>query len=158
MDRFLQRPGTSGPVGALLDEYARAAVDFCDVLDTFSPDDFGAERASDDRDTVSPRAIGRHVCGAAFGYAKDIRNALGLDLQMPPGWTVASARDVREMLVLALRFNEQVLEPLRGRTEREVMEITFTVSWGATYDPESMMEHAIVHLLRHRRQLERWSP
>lgn len=25
------------------------------------------------------------------------------------------------------------------------------------YNPESMLEHAICHLLRHRRQLERWS-
>ena len=28
------------------------------------------------------------------------------------------------------------------------------VRWGQLYDPEQLMEHAIVHILRHRRQIE----
>ena len=34
--------------------------------------------------------------------------------------------------------------------------IRFTVSWGVEYDPDMLLEHAVCHLLRHRRQLERW--
>ena len=34
--------------------------------------------------------------------------------------------------------------------------LEFTVLWGPRYDPEMILEHAVVHLLRHRRQLERW--
>jgi hypothetical protein len=30
------------------------------------------------------------------------------------------------------------------------------VRWGQTYDVEQLMEHAIVHILRHRRQIERF--
>ena len=30
------------------------------------------------------------------------------------------------------------------------------VSWGQSYDIEQLMEHAIVHILRHRRQIERF--
>ena len=30
------------------------------------------------------------------------------------------------------------------------------VSWGQLYDIEQLMEHAIVHILRHRRQVERF--
>ena len=30
------------------------------------------------------------------------------------------------------------------------------VKWGQTYDPEQLFEHAIVHILRHRRQIERF--
>jgi hypothetical protein len=29
-------------------------------------------------------------------------------------------------------------------------------SWGQCYDIEQMMEHAIVHILRHRRQIEKF--
>jgi hypothetical protein len=29
--------------------------------------------------------------------------------------------------------------------------------WGPRYDPEMLLEHAVCHVLRHRRQLERWS-
>ena len=34
--------------------------------------------------------------------------------------------------------------------------VQFQVRWGPVYDPEMILEHGIVHLLRHRRQLERW--
>ena len=30
------------------------------------------------------------------------------------------------------------------------------VSWGQQYNVEQLMEHAIVHILRHRRQIERF--
>ena len=40
--------------------------------------------------------------------------------------------------------------------EDAVAAIKFDVRWGPTYDPEMLLEHAIVHLLRHRRQILRW--
>ena len=32
---FIHHPGLSGPFGALMDEYARAAEDFCRVVESF---------------------------------------------------------------------------------------------------------------------------
>ena len=69
---------------------------------------------------------------------------------------ITSPTDVRPHLAAELRYTETVIEPLRHMTDPEVAAMTFQVSWGSTYDPEQMLEHAIVHLLRHRRQLERW--
>ena len=37
----------------------------------------------------------------------------------------------------------------------EVSSILFPVNGGPVYDPQGMLEHGIVHLLRHRRQIER---
>ncbi len=34
--------------------------------------------------------------------------------------------------------------------------VRFESRWKQPYDIEQMLEHAIVHILRHRRQLERW--
>ena len=62
---FLDRPGLPVPFGALMDEYARAAGDFCRVLEGFDASRFQGERASNDPDTRSPRALALHVCGAA---------------------------------------------------------------------------------------------
>ena len=76
---FLRHPGLSGPFGALMDEYARAAEDFCRVVETFDRARFDAERPSNNRDTVSPRAICLHVIGAAHRYAYYIRKARGVD-------------------------------------------------------------------------------
>jgi hypothetical protein len=64
--------------------------------------------------------------------------------------------DVRVVLAEELRLTEASVDPLRVLSEKEVMAMEFRVSWGAVYNPESMLEHAICHLLRHRRQLEHW--
>jgi len=54
---FIRHPGLSGPFGALMDEYARAAEDFCRVVESFDVARFDAERPSNNPNTVSPRAI-----------------------------------------------------------------------------------------------------
>ena len=36
-------------------------------------------------------------------------------------------------------------------TEKKIL-----TNWGQRYDPDQLMEHAIVHVLRHRRQIERF--
>src|SRR5688572_10838426 len=76
---FVRHLGLSGPFGALMDEYARAAEDFCRVVESFDLARFEAERPSNNPNTVSPRAICLHVIGAAYRHAHYIRNARGVD-------------------------------------------------------------------------------
>ena len=142
-----------------MDEYARAAEDFCRVAEGFDLARFAAERASDNPSTISPRAICVHVCGAAHRYAHDIRKARGVDFveayELDPA-RISSPQDVRGVLAEGIVFTEATVEPLRDATEEEILAISFTVRWGPRYDPEMLLEHAVCHLLRHRRQLERW--
>jgi hypothetical protein len=67
-----------------------------------------------------------------------------------------SSKDVRPLLAEAILFTESTVEPFLEMLEKEVLALSFPVRWGLTYDPEMILEHAICHLLRHRRQLERW--
>ena len=76
---FIRHPGLSGPFGALMDEYARAAEDFCRVVEGFDVARFDVERPSNNPNTVSPRAICLHVIGAAHRYAHYIRKTRGVD-------------------------------------------------------------------------------
>jgi hypothetical protein len=49
-------------------------------------------------------------------------------------------------------------EALNGQWEmsdEEIVSIEIDSGWGVKYDLEQMLEHAIVHILRHRRQIER---
>ena len=159
MTTFIQHPGLSGPFGALMDEYARAAEDFCRVVERFDLAPFGAERPSNDPNTVSPRAICLHVIGAAHRYAYYIRKARAVEFvdryEVDPAW-LHSPSDVRMLLTDAIVLTEETVEPLLNATEREIQDLSFTVRWGPRYDPEMILEHAVCHLLRHRRQLERW--
>ena len=156
---FLARTGRPGPFGALVDECARAAEDFCRVVEAFDAARFAAERPSKDPDTVSPRAICLHVCGGAFRYADYVRKAMGrpyVERAVVDPARIASPADVRGVLVEALRYTEDTFEGEWDMSEARCRELEFTVRWGPRYDPEMIMEHAVCHLLRHRRQLERW--
>ena len=156
---FLDRPGRPGPFGALMDEYARAADDFCRVVERFDLSRFDAERPSDNPNTVSPRAICLHVIGAAHRYAHYIRKARGVDFveryDADPG-QLRSPGEVRTLLTEGILLTEETVKPLLEATEQEIQALSFTVRWGPRYDPEMILEHAVCHVLRHRRQLERW--
>ena len=155
---FLDRPGESGPFGALMDEYARAADDFCRVIETIPLEGFLRETPSDDPDTVSVRAVCLHAVAAAHRYADYIRHAREMPFvdrfELPPE-AIESPAAVRVGLAEMLRYTET---SLAGWYEdpAPAEKVTFTVRWGPTYDPEMILEHGIVHLLRHRRQVERW--
>ena len=156
---FIRHPGLSGPFGALMDEYARAAEDFCGVVERFDLARFDVERPSNNPSTVSPRAICLHVIGAAHRYAHYIRKARDVDFveryEADPA-RLDSPRDVRALLTEGIVLTEETVEPLLKATEHEIQPLSFTVRWGPRYDPEMILEHAVCHLLRHRRQLERW--
>jgi len=146
---------SSAAFDACLGEYRKAAAEFCDAAERFKPDTFAAERPSDDPDTVSPLSICRHVVGAAHGYARYLRKAQG----MAPGTFVDRVKaqgDVQPALDAEIRFTEESCAPMRPLEGLGVLKIEFKVSWGPVYNPEILLEHAICHLLRHRRQLERW--
>ena len=61
-----------------MDEYARAAEDFCRVIEAIPAALFLREIPSADPDTVSIRALCRHAVGAAHRYADYILQARGL--------------------------------------------------------------------------------
>jgi hypothetical protein len=143
----------------MMDEYARAADEFCRVAESFTSDRFVEERSSNDPDCTSVRAICMHACGAAWGYANYLRHAQEIEMQspaIPPTESIRISSDVRGALAEAILFTEQSVAPLRDLDEDVVDAMEWRVRWGPLYNPESMLEHGIVHLLRHRRQLERW--
>ena len=155
---FLKHPGKSGMFGALMDEYARAAEDYCRVVESITLDRWDVQRETSDPDAVSLHAICSHSVLAALAYASYIRGVRGMepsDLRtgfVPP----KLPSEIRPRLSEAMQLTEVALEGLYEADDRTVAALTFPVRWGPTYDPEMILEHAIVHLLRHRRQIERW--
>jgi len=53
-------------------------------------------------------------------------------------------------------YTEDTLEGKWLMTDPEIMAVKIDAPWGAHYDMEQLLEHAIVHILRHRRQIERF--
>jgi hypothetical protein len=108
--------------------------------------------ATDDPDYASLHALLHHVLRASRGYMTWLCEKLGLP---DPGIEAAPPADVVERE--ADRYLEHLLErwraPLAGVGEDHLQPV-FRTRWGAELSGESMLEHAVVHAMRHRFQLE----
>jgi len=54
-----------------------------------------------------------------------------------------------------LAYTVQTLEGKWIMSDAEITASVIHSRWGVTYDAEQLLEHAIVHVLRHRRQVEK---
>jgi uncharacterized damage-inducible protein DinB len=147
----------SGAVGALMDEYERAAAELARLVERIPDDEF--ERVVDsqtkDEDCRSVQTIMSHVVRAGYGYADYIREQLSVASTRPRP-ALLSRRESLEQLEAALRYTAETLEGRWEMSDEEISGININTRWGAVYDLEGMLEHAIVHILRHRRQIEKF--
>ena len=141
-----------------MDEYERAASELKRLIERIPEDDFVrvVDSRTKDDDCRSVQTIMSHVVRAGYGYADYIREQFSIASTRPQP-SLLSHRESLEQLDAALRYTVQTLE---GRWEMSGEEISATViksRWGAVYDVEGLLEHAIVHILRHRRQIEKFA-
>lgn len=152
MRRF--RPGA---IGALMDELERATRDLSTVVSGLEEEAFSKVRdaVTPDPDCRSIQTVTRHVVRSGFAYANYIRKEFSIQSQVeePPLSSVAHADgELRRML----QYMNATLEERWQMSEPEIFATRIESRWGQTYDLEQLLEHAIVHVLRHRRQIERF--
>jgi hypothetical protein len=146
-----------GAVGALMDEYERAVAELLSILDGITDEEYERIRdtKTEDEDCRSIQTILTHVIRAGYGYAGYMRTAWGTEPVIRWSETISRAQvpaEVRKML-------DYTIETLEGKwamSEQEATDTKMRVRWGPVYDFEQLFEHAIVHVLRHRRQIERF--
>jgi len=148
----------SGTLRAVLDEYARAIRDYEAVLLATPADRYVAKTALSDDEFANIRDIAAHTVGAAHSYAFHINRAIDkLDGPIPKR---ESAVDTPPVAIASLweAFNHmvEVLGRIKDWQDGDLANVRFESRWKQPYDIEQMLEHAIVHILRHRRQIERW--
>lgn len=152
MTQKIYRPG---PAGSLMDVYERALRELQELLRSLSTEDYIriSNPDSPDPDCLSVQTIMRHVVSAGYGYATSIRQAIGVEGRRPEIPLLSQADAVRR---LGEMF-EYSLAAFNGRwdiTEEEMYTTIIKTSW-SEYDIDSLLEHAVVHILRHRRQIEK---
>jgi hypothetical protein len=108
---------------------------------------------TDDPAYASLGALGRHVLGAAGGYMVWMCEALTLP---DPG--IRSAPDVAAMVRDADDYLEHVLErwrtPLQEVPDERLETPEYPSRWQTRYCIDSMLEHAVMHPIRHAFQLD----
>jgi uncharacterized damage-inducible protein DinB len=154
--QFIDRPGVDGWVGGLMDEYARAAVDFCRVLEAVPAARFTEQRPSPDPDCVSIQALCIHVVRASHGYANLILRTCDQPVPEIAAPEIRNPAALRPLLAAAMRRTEAVLHEIAKLPPEQQAALVIKPRSGLPLEVDLLVEHAIVHLLRHRRQIERW--
>lgn len=146
-----------GAVGALMDEYERAVwelrrlaeqIDEADAVRVIDP-------TTEDEDCRSVQAVMSHVVNAGYGYADLLRKAFSIPSTRPPK-ALLSPPEYLEQLDAVLAYTAETLEGRWRMTDGEITGTVIKAGWGPTYDAEQLLEHAVVHVLRHRRQIEKF--
>ncbi|MGE5358429.1 MAG: DinB family protein [Bacteroidales bacterium] len=109
---------------------------------------------TDDPSYASAETLGGHVLRAARNYLTWIgdcvqRPVADVDRDDDRVSVARKGRQFLEDVLAAWRRNLQALE------DAELAPQTFKSRWGDDYSIEQMLEHAVVHPMRHRIQLER---
>jgi hypothetical protein len=146
-----------GPVGALMDEYERATAELTKILESISDEEYARVRdtETEDDDCRSIQTIMTHVVGAGYGYAGYMRDFWGVERAPHERVPIARA-DTPAQLRAMLDYMIATLENHWDLSDADCNAMQMKVRWGVTYDFEQLFEHGIVHVLRHRRQIERF--
>lgn len=150
---------TNGAIGALLDEYEKAIVELKQVIDLVTKAELIkiVDSQTEDEDCRSIQTILSHVVGAGYGYVVEIRKSLGENVERPNKDLFSSIEAYNLALDSMFKANEKLFEDYPNIVLEEYdADKKMTVRWGQRYDVEQLLEHAIVHILRHRRQIERF--
>lgn len=146
-----------GAVGAMMDEYERAAAEFRSLIAGLTEEQYAriVDSKTTDENCRSVQTVMSHVVFAGYGYANYIREAFLITKSSPKRRQLAQGEALKEFDSM-LAYTEVTLDSKWEMPEDEITAVAMTVHWGPAYDLEQLLEHAIVHILRHRRQIDRW--
>lgn len=149
----------NGAKGALLDEYERAIKDLKKVLKTVSESELVhiVDKDTPDEDCRSIQSILAHVVRSGYVYVMRVRMIQGEECIFPERIPLKSVKEYNKALDKMFEFNVQLFDEYPD-LDLENTDYDSKVAFlsGQLYDFEQLFEHAIVHILRHRRQIERF--
>ncbi|CAN5307782.1 hypothetical protein BH20ACI1_BH20ACI1_27970 [soil metagenome] len=148
-----------GAVGALMDEYERAALELKSIVENVSEEDYEriADAETKDADCHSIQTMMNHVVHSGYGYANGIRRKFSIPHE-PLGdeRPQISQSEISDEIDKVLAYT---VETLNGNWEMSYAEMEETIIMrkeNFTENIEQLLEHAIAHVLRHRRQVDKF--
>ncbi len=149
----------NGAIGALLDEYEKAILELNVLIEDVSVEELFviADLETKDPDCKSIQTVLSHVIESGYGYAIVIRKSKGENIVYKDKINFNSVAEYQVELLKMFQFNVQLFEDYPNiQLENYKNEDKILVRWGQRYDVDQLMEHAIVHVIRHRRQIQKF--
>ena len=144
----------SRAVRSLVELHEREMQSFLEVWRRFVSANLPLPEARGDESYESRERLAGHVLMAARGYLTRIGEWVGR-----PVSDVDGSQDPNEIVARASAFADHVRAAYRRHlsavTVQELEPQVHTTRWGGVMSVEDMLEHAVVHPMRHRIQLER---
>ena len=148
-----------GAVGALMDEYERAALELKNLVAGVAAQDYEriADAETKDADCHSIKTIMNHVVHSGYGYANAIRRKnsmphepLGTERRQIPQTEIGAEIDK------VLSYTAETLDGMWEMSYEEIDKFIVSRKDEFTENLEQLLEHAVLHVLRHRRQIEKF--
>jgi uncharacterized damage-inducible protein DinB len=149
----------NGAIGAILDEYEKAIQELQEVIHDFNSKELAqiVDTETKDPDCHSIQTILTHVINSGYYYAAEIRRFLGGSEGNRSEKPLKTSAEYHLALNEMLQYNVALFEDYPNmKIEEKDNDEKILTRWGQLYDPEQLLEHAIVHVLRHRRQVEKF--
>lgn len=144
-----------GAIGSILDEYERASDELKSLVSNVAAENYTRIVEGESEHCCSVEIIMNHVVRAGYGYSKYIRDALSMNC-LPVEDKKIPQTEIGGEIERMLAYTCAIFEGERQITDDEMENIFFKTRWEATYNIDQLLEHAIVHILRHRRQIEKF--
>lgn len=143
-----------GAIGALADEYEKALNELKDLLEKITDDRFtNIIDNSVAEDFQSVRNIVLHIVRSGYVYANHIRKRFGNDFSKSEV-KIANIEEGITALEKMFNYTVETFEDKWLLTDDDLLNTIIKTSW-TTYDLEAIIEHSIVHILRHRLQIQK---
>jgi len=149
----------TGAIGALLDEYEKSINELKHTIDQIPDNKLPVIIDNITRDPYckSYQGILAHIVSAGFNYAIAIKNYKGQSLAYTDKILLNTIIDYKNELDNVFNYTVETFEQIDNNEMEEYEDDKkIKVRWGQSYDIEQLFEHAIVHILRHRRQIEKF--
>jgi uncharacterized damage-inducible protein DinB len=147
-----------GNVGALMDEYERAALELKALIEPISEEDYEriADAETEDADCHSIQTIMNHVIHAGNGYANAIRRETSMPFEPLGERKQISKEEIGAEIDKVLAYTVETLEGRWEMSFAELEKVIVARKGNFSENLEQSLEHAVLHILRHRRQIEKF--
>lgn len=144
-------------VNALLSEYRKVIMELQNVIQNI-PDEklvLTITTETNNEDRLSIQTILAHIVNSGYAYCVYIRNLRDATIERPKKEIRKSVEEYKADLNNVLLYTYETFDNIYDNDLENFNKLEkIKTSWGQIYDIEQLFEHAIVHILRHRRQIE----
>lgn len=144
---------------ALLAEYEKAIHELQATIEDITVADLITIRdeMTANPDCQSIQTILNHVISSGYSYCIYIQNLRDKEAKRPERKLRFSISEYKNDLDILIDFTKITFASIYDEQLEEFDNSNkIKTTWGQLYDIEQLMEHAIVHILRHRRQIEQF--